>query len=88
MTKKHSGLIWLIYPGQTISDPTPLRFLKVALEVTFKFQFKLKNSDICGIKVTPENKNELFKKILLDFGIGAKRNTGYGALVETNNQNA
>ena len=69
------------------SEPTPLRFLKIAPKVTFKFQFKLKNSDICDITVTPENKKDLFKKILLDFGIGAKRNTGYGVLVETNNQN-
>ena len=63
------------------SDPTPLRFLKIAPGVTFKFQFKLKNSNINGMIVTPEHKKKLFKRILLDFGIGAKRNTGYGVLV-------
>lgn len=64
------------------SDPTPLRFLKIAPDVIFKFQFKLKESKINkDFTVTPEHKKELFKKILLDFGIGAKRNTGYGVLV-------
>lgn len=64
------------------SDPIPLRFLKIAPGVTFKFQFKLKENVIDGIPVTPQAKKELFKKILLDFGIGAKRNTGYGVLVK------
>ena len=64
------------------SDPTPLRFLKIAPGVTFKFQFKFKESKIDdSIKITPKDKKELFEKILLDFGIGAKRNTGYGVLI-------
>jgi len=59
-----------------------LRFLKIGPGVTFKFQFKFKESKIDDILVTPKDKKELFKKILLDFGIGAKRNTGYGVLIE------
>jgi len=64
-------------------NPTPIRFLKIAPNVTFTFQFKLKDS--CfenNQKITPNEKIELFKKILLDFGIGAKRNVGYGNLVD------
>ncbi|MCD4764633.1 MAG: type III-B CRISPR module RAMP protein Cmr6 [Desulfobacterales bacterium] len=64
------------------SNPIPLRFLKIGPGVTFKFQFKFKESKIDDILVTPKDKKELFKKILLDFGIGAKRNTGYGVLIE------
>ncbi|PIV55571.1 MAG: hypothetical protein COS15_03310 [Caldiserica bacterium CG02_land_8_20_14_3_00_36_38] len=31
-----------------------------------------------GSHIAPEDKLKLFKKILLGFGIGAKRNVGYG----------
>lgn len=48
-------------------DPTPIKFLKILSEVTFKFQIK-----------ADRNLVELFKKIILDFGLGAKTNVGYG----------
>ena len=48
-------------------DPNPIKFLKILSEVTWQFQFKAQKSDI-----------ELFKKIILDFGLGAKTNVGYG----------
>jgi len=64
-------------------DPTPIRFLKIAPDVTFTFQFKLKDSCFDNNqKITSTEKLKLFKKILLDFGVGAKRNVGYGNLVE------
>lgn len=56
-----------------LKNPTPLKFLKVLPGITFKFQFELKS----GL-ITTEEKNELFRKILLDIGIGAKTNVGYG----------
>ena len=60
-------------------NPTPIRFLKIAPDVTFTFQVKLKDSDLGdGQIITASEKLALFKKILLDFGIGAKRNVGYG----------
>lgn len=64
------------------SDPTPLRFLKIGPHVPFRFEFMLKPSRIQDETVSAKDKLSLFKQILLDFGIGAKRNTGYGALVE------
>lgn len=62
-------------------NPIPLRFLKIAPGVTFTFQFRLVDSCIDSKKLTANDKALLFKKILLDFGIGAKRNVGYGNLV-------
>lgn len=60
-------------------NPIPIRFLKIAPDVTFTFQVKLKDSDLGdGQIITSSKKLALFKKILLDFGIGAKRNVGYG----------
>lgn len=63
------------------TNPTPLMFLKILPEVTIQFQFDVKN----GL-LTKEQKEELFRRLLLDFGIGAKTNVGYGqfALPEIN----
>ena len=63
-------------------NPVPIRFLKIAPGVTFTFQFTLVESKFKNnIVIAPLDKLELFKQILLDFGIGAKRNVGYGNLV-------
>ena len=55
------------------TNPNPIQFLKVLPKVTFRFEFILTNEGL------PVNiKLELFKQILLDLGIGAKTNVGYG----------
>lgn len=51
------------------TNPIPLMFLKILPEVHIQFQFDLKEG-ILPKKV----KEELFRQILLDFGIGAKTN--------------
>ncbi len=56
-----------------LKNPNPIQFLKVLPQVKFRFYFQL--SDI-AIKAVL--KNELFRQILVDFGIGAKTNVGYG----------
>jgi CRISPR-associated protein Cmr6 len=63
-----------------LKNPTPLRFLKVRPEVTFKFSFHLKN----GI-IDCDKKCELFKRIILDLGLGAKTNVGYGQFKKHDN---
>ena len=60
------------------TNPIPLMFLKILPEVTIQFQFDVKN----GL-LTKEQKEELFRRLLLDFGIGAKTNVGYGQFEET-----
>ena len=55
------------------TDPTPLQFMKVLPEITFCFQFELKD----GI-LTAEQKLALFRRIILQLGVGAKTNVGYG----------
>lgn len=63
-------------------DPIPIRFLKIAPGVIFCFQFILNDSCFKNTqKITANEKLNLFKQILLDFGIGAKRNVGYGDLI-------
>ncbi|MFX4154194.1 type III-B CRISPR module RAMP protein Cmr6 [Aliarcobacter butzleri] len=62
---------------EATKNPIPLRFLKVLPEVTFKFEFLLQD----GI-IKKEEKTKLFKNIILDFGLGAKTNVGYGKFQE------
>lgn len=59
-----------------LKNPKPIRFIKVAPEVTFEFSFDLKDSESLG--VTADDKEMLFLELLQEFGIGAKTNVGYG----------
>lgn len=57
------------------TDPVPIQFMKILPEVSFAFLFKL------GCTTSPLTENqrlELYHRILLDIGIGAKTNVGYG----------
>jgi len=56
-------------------NPNPIKFLKILPEVTFRFQFAFPNDEVSSYI-------ELFKEIIVDFGLGAKTNTGYGKFQE------
>ena len=60
-----------------LKNPIPLQFMKVMPQVEFQFNFKLTDNGIPAIV-----KLELFKQILLDLGIGAKTNVGYGQFTD------
>ncbi|MGH8559720.1 MAG: type III-B CRISPR module RAMP protein Cmr6 [Methylococcales bacterium] len=63
------------------SNPTPIQFLKVMPSVTYEFRFCLhKSCIIAGMDAS--KKRELFKKLILFSGIGAKTNVGYGQFKE------
>ena len=59
--------------GDVLKNPIPLRFIKVAPDVEFLFDFELHD----GL-LTKEEKAKLFSGILSDLGVGAKTNVGYG----------
>lgn len=59
------------------TDPTPLMFLKVLPEVAFEFSFCLSDGTL-----NVDQKLDLFHNILLEMGIGAKTNVGYGQMYE------
>lgn len=62
-----------------LKNPKPIKFLKILPEVVFKFTFILNdNNDL----LKAEDKLKLFKLIILNLGIGAKTNVGYGNLEE------
>ena len=58
-----------------IKNPIPLQFLKVLPGVTFRFAFRMDNR--VG-ELTVEQVGALLRAILLDVGVGAKTNVGYG----------
>ncbi len=63
---------------EKLKNPVPIKFLRVNPDVIYKFQFDLKDSN----DLTAENKMDLFKEIILDLGLGAKTNVGYGQFEE------
>ena len=73
-----------ITPHKRITaEPQPINILKILPGVKIRFYFYLTDTTLKdGTTVTAQQKKELFKNILIDFGIGAKTNTGYGILLE------
>lgn len=61
-----------------LKNPTPIPFLKVMPGVTFGFYFRLHNTQIGSLSVSPEQKRRIFAEILCTVGAGAKTNVGYG----------
>lgn len=62
-------------------NPNPIQFMKVLPEVVWAFQFDLKDTKLSdSLTITSTQKLLLFRQILLDLGIGAKTNVGYGRL--------
>lgn len=58
-------------PNGVLKDPNPIKFLKILPNVTFRFQFQ------CDDKYL-----DIFKKIIIDLGLGAKTNVGYGKFTQ------
>ena len=58
------------------TNPNPIQFMKILPQVIFQFNFRFTNT--C---VPDKIKRELFKQILLDLGVGAKTNVGYGQFI-------
>jgi len=63
-----------------LKEPNPITMIKVKPSVKFTFQFLLNENKSEDHVLSVEDKKELFKNILMDLGIGAKTNTGYGYL--------
>jgi CRISPR-associated protein Cmr6 len=70
------------HPESIFMEPNPIRFMKIAPDVKIIFQFILHPYNKNGIEITAEIIQYVFEKILLDFGIGAKRNVGYGHFIK------
>lgn len=62
-----------------LKNPVPIKFLKVMPDIGYKFNFILKNDEY--LKVSADDKLNIFKKVITDIGLGAKTNVGYGKFV-------
>lgn len=73
-----------------LKDPIPIQFLKVLPDVSFTFVFRLASTRLgkpdkqSGMQriLGATSKGKLFKQIVLDVGVGAKTNVGYGHFQE------
>ncbi len=70
---------YITHHEDPLKNPNPVQFMKILPNVQFRFNFKLTGNG--GLPA--EDKLKLFKQILLDLGIGAKTNVGYGQFVES-----
>lgn len=62
---------------EVTQNPIPLMMLKVQPEKAFRFSFDLKDSKVLP-ELTADCKQQFFKRLILDWGLGAKTNVGYG----------
>lgn len=63
-------------------NPIPISMLRIAPEVNIAFVIDTRNnSSLDQLGFTKEIRCSMYRKILEDFGIGAKRNVGYGNLL-------
>jgi len=72
-----------ITPHVGLKYPNPIRTIKIRPGTRMRFTFQIpKTVSVGDTKVTREDIIMLFKHLLIDWGIGAKTNTGYGNLAE------
>ncbi|MBK7787007.1 MAG: type III-B CRISPR module RAMP protein Cmr6 [Saprospiraceae bacterium] len=67
---------YITHHENPFKNPNP-KFLKVLPYIDIQFQFHLKDNLLTG-----DEKEKLFRSILLLLGVGAKTNVGYGRLID------
>ena len=68
-----------ITPHQEFQDPNPISMMKIRPNVCFTFGFLLSD----GAQIDAAQKCDLFRMLVMEAGIGAKTNVGFGRLVQT-----
>lgn len=61
-----------------LKEPKPVLYMKLRSGIAFEFCFSLIDFKVKGTEITSVARKELFEQIILDFGLGAKTNVGYG----------
>lgn len=68
---------------EELKNPVPVALIKVRPGVSFRFCFLLRDITLSSGKSIPkEDLLELFQRVILTMGVGAKTNTGYGRFQE------
>ena len=66
------------HTGGPFKNPVPIKILKVRPNIGFDFCFILHDHIVNDLLISKEVLRDVFQKIILDMGAGAKTNTGYG----------
>lgn len=61
-------------------EPVPVRFLRIKPDTRITFLFKVCDYEQGAIRISALTKLKLFRSLLMEYGIGAKTNKGYGYL--------
>ena len=69
-----------ITPHSEFKDPVPIHILALRPDVKIMFYFIIRKDKIGGLDSSKRFK--LYKDLLLDLGVGARTNIGYGNLEE------
>ena len=64
------------------ANPVPISLIKVKPNVSFEFGFIFNDYVENGVVFSAADKLELMKQLILDMGIGAKTNVGFGKFLE------
>jgi CRISPR-associated protein Cmr6 len=88
-TKQYLGDDFITPHKEPLKNPIPIGFLKVLPGVAFRFQFDLKPfsfkaADDTVYSLDDQQQQQLFEQILLEIGVGAKTNVGYGQFLTPN----
>lgn len=75
---------YITHHPDPLKNPNPIMFLKILPEIKILFQFDVKKSKTFEW-LTAKKKEEIFKNIILDIGVGAKTNVGYGQFEDFHN---
>lgn len=65
------------------ANPKPISMIKIKPDIKFRFVFRIEDYKDKN-EVTAEEIKLLFKQIIVDMGIGARTNVGFGVMVEKN----
>lgn len=83
ISKDNNGILkedYITPHKEEFKNPIPIKILGINPEVEIKFNFLIEEKEICGLN--SECRKNLYKGLLLDLGVGAKTNLGYGILEE------
>ncbi|HFI0633556.1 TPA: type III-B CRISPR module RAMP protein Cmr6 [Streptococcus suis] len=59
-------------------EPVPVRFLRIKPDTKLTFLFKVSDYEEGEVSISAMTKLKLFRSLLMEYGIGAKTNKGYG----------
>ena len=72
------GFDYITPHSSPTKNPVPIRIIKVLPNVRFEFRFKLTEHTVDDFDFKVQDMLDLFKNLILLFGVGAKTNVGYG----------